>query len=363
VLLLDEPTNHLDDASRSLLIEALARFPGVGLVVSHDRELLARLTTSTLRVEGGRVELWGGTYDVAAADWAAADASRQAELDRAKRGLAKTERRISDRRRTLDTTQAAFARRMRTADAKDHDLHSTAREGKHKAGMAAASKSLGNLAAERDRLAQKVAGTEVRRAVGGRIAFRGRPAPRPVLVTVDGPLSAGGHTLAAHLSCAVERDSRIHLRGPNGAGKSTLLGRLADRWDLEPGRLLHLPQELDAQEGAALLARLRRRPADERGRILQLVARLGTDPDVLLATGLPSPGEARKLAMAMGLGDEAWLLALDEPTNHLDLPTIERLEAALAEYPGALVVVSHDRAFAERVTDETWELSDGILIT
>ncbi|MFP2912850.1 ABC transporter ATP-binding protein, partial [Pyxidicoccus sp. 3LFB2] len=95
------------------------------------------------------------------------------------------------------------------------------------------------------------------------------------------------------------------------------------------------------------------------GRVLSLVAALGVDPERLLASEQPSPGEARKLLIARGLGQHAWALVLDEPTNHLDLPSIERLEVALREYPGALLLVSHDAAFARACTSESWRVEHG----
>jgi ATPase subunit of ABC transporter with duplicated ATPase domains len=82
-------------------------------------------------------------------------------------------------------------------------------------------------------------------------------------------------------------------------------------------------------------------------------------PEPLLASRRPSPGEARKLMMATGLGTQVYCLVLDEPTNHLDLPSIERLEDALEQYPGALLMVTHDDAFANHCTNATWLLGDG----
>jgi ATPase subunit of ABC transporter with duplicated ATPase domains len=95
--------------------------------------------------------------------------------------------------------------------------------------------------------------------------------------------------------------------------------------------------------------------------VLSVVAALGVDPDDLLVSARPSPGEARKLAIALGLGVGAWLMVLDEPTNHLDLPAVERIEVALEGYPGALVVVTHDETFAARTTTTVWALQSGEL--
>jgi ATPase subunit of ABC transporter with duplicated ATPase domains len=108
-----------------------------------------------------------------------------------------------------------------------------------------------------------------------------------------------------------------------------------------------------------MLDSVRELPADERGRVLSLIAALGVDPDRLLESASPSPGEARKLAMAYGLGRQVWAMVLDEPTNHLDMPAIERLEEALIEYPGAMVIVTHDDALARRCTSIEWRLESG----
>jgi ATPase subunit of ABC transporter with duplicated ATPase domains len=153
------------------------------------------------------------------------------------------------------------------------------------------------------------------------------------------------------------------VRGDNGSGKSTLLGALLAACTLPRERVLYLPQDLSAAERRALLTEVRRQPTETRGRSLSLIAALGVDPDWLLASAEPSPGEARKLALALALSRNAWLLVLDEPENHLDLPSIERLEAALRDYPGALVLVSHDDTLAAKLTTRTWQISDGTLRT
>src|SRR5262249_1679589 len=98
---------------------------------------------------------------------------------------------------------------------------------------------------------------------------------------------------------------------------------------------------------------------ERRARVLTILAGLGVDPERLLASRRPSPGEARKLWLAQGLARQVWAVVLDEPTNHLDLPSIERLEETLAAYAGALVLIAHDDRLARRVTSTRWAIEAG----
>jgi ATP-binding cassette subfamily F protein uup len=197
--------------------------------------------------------------------------------------------------------------------------------------------------------------------------------PPPLLALNGATLRIGAQTLFQGLECSIARGDRICLVGRNGAGKSTLLRVLAGLVELDEGErfvqsrtaVADLPQEpvlpADIALADVVLAGL---PASERGegaryRAEIVLQELGMDPS--RRTGALSGGEVRRVSLAGALVSEPDVLLLDEPTNHLDLPTIEWLEERLTAFPGALVIVSHDRRFLERLSTSTWWLDRGRL--
>ena len=363
VLVADEPTNHLDADAREELGAALERFRGIGILVSHDRELVDLLATRCASFEAGGIVVRPGGYSAAHGQAELERATAVAERASAKRELARLSAEKDARAR--EAARADARRSKRGLDPRDRDARGkidlaifTGKDGQ--AGRLS-SQMDARVAAAQERLAA----ARVTKRYDGDLWVDAEPSRRRTVLYVPGrtiPCGPEG-TLQIPELWVGSRD-HVGVVGPNGAGKSTLLAHLrvllAKAVDAGQGvEVLDIPQELPAEAREAVVARVSALTPTDRGRVLSTVAQLNSNPDRILEGGRTSPGELRKLMLAEGILRHPALIVMDEPTNHLDLHSTEALERALAAYPGALVLVSHDRRFLSACTNRTWEVRDG----
>ncbi|WP_437622175.1 ATP-binding cassette domain-containing protein [Sorangium sp. So ce1151] len=362
LLLLDEPTNHIDADARALLAGALGGFRGIGACVSHDRELLDALTVGTIRVDRAAAQLYPGGYSAARELWEAEAREREEAHQRLRAEERQLRRRLGEERREQASADAERSVGKRAKGPRDHDARGMIANFRVSSAEARLSRTVGVTRSKLEKVSAEAGTFEFEKAVGRSVFVGYERSPAPWLFVLDAPevrAGGGGPVLLRDVRLGVGREDRIRIAGPNGGGKTTLVKALLAGARVPAAKVLYVPQELGEAEEAALIAAARRLPPEERGRVMSLVAALGVEPGRLLASARPSPGEARKLMIALGLGQHAWALVLDEPTNHLDLPSIERLERALADYPGALILVTHDRAFGRSCTSTLWTVAGG----
>ena len=353
LLAVDEPTNHLDAQARRLLIDALKGFRGVGVIVSHDRALLDELCVQSIWLEPSGAQVFPGGYS-AARDLRQADReTRLAERDKAARAHRALEQEMAVRRE-----KAAREHQLRS---KRHlDRHDADGRGRINAAKVADSKSgapLRQMQGRERHAAERLDAARVDKEYRTGIWLSAQPSRRDRLFALEpGEIPLGDHRVLCHPALSMGPADRIALVGPNGAGKSTLLAKILSEIRVPAEHLIEMPQEVSVADAARLLDEARGLPAAQLGQVMTAVSRLGSRPQRLLESAQPSPGEIRKLLLALGLARSPQLLVLDEPTNHLDLPSIEALEAALADCPCGLLLVSHDRMFLEKLGAVCWRI-------
>ena len=356
VLAIDEPTNHIDAEARRLLAAALRSFRGVGLLVSHDRELLDDLCGQCLFVEPPDAVMRPGGYS-AGSQQAEKDGDRiRKEYDLAKRTHTRLKREFTKRRDVA--AQANRKRSKRGLKPKEHDARSKIDMARITGRDALGGKLMHQLEGRLQQADQQRESIKVRKTHKLGIWLPGSRSRRNALFRLSaGVIPLGGDRWLRFPDLVMRPGDRIGLTGPNGMGKSTLVRHIVRGLNLPEEHMTYLPQEIDLGSSKDIMAKVRNLSDDKLGHLMTVVSCLGSRPHRLLETTEPSPGEIRKILLALGITHAPHLVIMDEPTNHLDLPSIECLERALAECPCGLLLVSHDRRFLDSLTNTHWHIT------
>ncbi|MFD5008693.1 ABC-F family ATP-binding cassette domain-containing protein [Streptomyces chartreusis] len=365
VLLLDEPTNNLDLYARRRLYAAVESWPGVMVVVSHDRELLD-LVDQIADLRSGEIAWYGGNYS-------AYEEALATEQEAAERMVRVAEADLKKQKRELVDAQVKLARRKRYGQ----KMWDQKREPKIVMGARkrAAQESAGKhrimheekLAEARERLDDAVDAVRDDDEIRVDLPYTAVPPGRGVLTLRDLELAYGAR-VAGGLD--LHGPERIALIGRNGSGKTTLLRTIAGELAPVAGEatahvpLRFLPQRLDVLDDGLSVAEnvARFAPGATNNRIRARLARFlfrGARADQQAAT--LSGGERFRAALAaLMLAEPApQLLMLDEPTNNLDMASVRQLTTALESYEGALIVASHDLPFLESIGITRWLMVEG----
>ena len=375
VLLLDEPTNHLDSETVGLIVSALSDFSGVGIMVSHDRNFVDSLCNRTVYLfnearafAGGRecisyesypcgltkaLELKNRNADKSRNEWERLNAKADSERQRS----AKLE---------IENQKAKSRLSKKSLDSHDHDTQ-------FKIDVARISGKDRTTGDAKARLETQIRQTEnardeikksLKRKEGFALSETDFFKPINVEKCV---LKAGSYSIDVP-QIEIRRGMKFSLTGQNGSGKTLFIRHVIDGLE-SSGRksdVLYLPQEISDEEMQKILNDFYELDESERGDVLSTLFRLGSEPERLnqlreidFSDGKEnigrelSPGEFRKLMIALAVRKPVSLLILDEPTNHMDITSVVALENALSSLDCAMIAVSHDRAFLEKISNES----------
>jgi ATP-binding cassette subfamily F protein 3 len=332
LLLLDEPTNHLDVNAVEWLEGFLSEYRKAFVIISHDRFLLDRTVTKIIEIERGRANVYSGNYTAFVRQREERRAAQLREYEQQQEMISRTEEFIRRNIAGQKTKQA---------------------------------KSRRNMLERLDRV------EAVSQEKTGSFKFDGVARAGDNVLAVSDMSVGYQEPLAQGLSFLVRRGERVGIIGPNGSGKTTFLKTI--KGDLEPTGggytwgsnvdIAYFDQELSSLNMSATvfeeMASIA--PRASTGELRNYLARfLFMGDDIFKVVATLSGGEKSRLALAKLIHSRANVLMLDEPTNHLDIPSREALESALADYPGTIIAVSHDRYFLDRIATEILHFEKGV---
>ena len=355
VLLLDEPTNHLDWQGLQWLEKSVKSFPGPVLLVSHDRYFLDRVVGKILELENGEIRIYGGNYFLYKQQKQVEQQIHLQRYEKQQKEIEKLQKSLTTKRQTVQKSDT------KAAPTRDNDKF---------AAFFFANRVGRKFGKQIQALENRIDGMEK----------IDKPQPVWELKALFRPKQESGQTVVQvksvnfknvlnDVSLIIQKEQRLALVGNNGSGKTTLIKLVLGQFIPDSGEINigsgvqvgYLSQEHQELKSEKIVLEELTSENIHKTESYKLLRRFLLPPEKInQPVRLLSSGEKAKLLLAKIMTSGANFVVLDEPTNHLDIPSREAIEESLANYPGTLLVISHDRYFLERVgITDYYEVKEG----
>ena len=354
VLVVDEPTNHLDSKNKEIVRQALKSFGGIGILVSHDRELLDALSHYTVMIKDFKISTFKLGFSFAMQEYenTIMHLQKKQELN---------DEKIKKLDRTIQTQKEKVSQSKKRTSKKNLGISDS--DGREKINLAKLTgkdkndgQTLKRMQSKQQQLSKDSIVLDKQSNTGINFEVERSKKAFPIVIEPN-MLNISNTQRLSFPRLSIDKQDKIALVGDNGSGKSSFVRYFLSQLKFKD-TYLYIPQEITVDESKTLLKEVSELPKEQKGEIFTLVKRLSSDPKQLMQSRVPSPGEVRKLLVAKGLLSRPSLIILDEPTNHMDLKSIEALERALQEYDGTVMIISHDKYFTRAVTMKTWSFEE-----
>lgn len=359
-LIADEPTSNMDMESSRAIANELEGFRGTLLIVSHDRDLLDRLCTGMIEVDNGAVRFFPGNYSDYASQRDALFQRQTFEYAAYVKERERLKNRIIERTENMKSVRKAPSR-MGNSEARLHKREATAIQKK-------LNQSIDQLESRINKLEKKEKPKDPPQVV-----IKINPPENPIssraIRAKDLTVAFGAKTLLYGVSFEIPTGKRTAVLGKNGTGKTTLANMINardERLDIAPGVVTgYFMQDLSILDHQkTILENLTDGSSMPEHQIRGVLARLLISADdIYKKVHQISGGEKVKVSIAKLLVSKANTIILDEPTNYLDVFSMEALEKVLCDYPGTLLLISHDRKFIENVAERILTIENGTVKT